>query len=198
MINKVPIVDVVGLIDMDGTLCDFDKAMQRDMDRMRSPNEPEFDISDESTPFIKARRDIIMAQNNWWLNLEKYKPGFDVLELMLSIGYQVHVLTRGPGHKSRAWTEKFEWCRTHIPNIPVTLTEKKALVYGKVLVDDWPPYVEGWLEHRPRGLVIMPAQRWNEKTKLLTDCRVVRYDGTNLEMVRKRLQAAYDSMKRYD
>ena len=62
-----------------------------------------------------------------------------------------------------AWGEKLEWCRLHLPeDVQVTLTEDKGLVYGRVLVDDWPPYVLRWLEWRKRGLVIMPAREWNE------------------------------------
>jgi hypothetical protein len=35
------------------------------------------------------------------------------------------------------------------------------MVYGKALVDDYPPYVEKWLKYRPNGLVLMPAHDYN-------------------------------------
>jgi hypothetical protein len=72
------------------------------------------------------------------------------------------ILTKGPYNATSAWTEKVQWCREHIYYVPITITEDKSLVYGKVLVDDWPPYVTQWLEWRPRGLVIMPDQPWNQ------------------------------------
>jgi hypothetical protein len=35
------------------------------------------------------------------------------------------------------------------------------MVYGRVLVDDWIPYGQAWLEWRPRGLLVLPAHAWN-------------------------------------
>jgi hypothetical protein len=72
------------------------------------------------------------------------------------------VLSRGPRTNSVAWGEKLEWCRINLPeDVQVTLTEDKGLVYGRVLVDDWPAYILRWLEWRKHGLVIMPARDWN-------------------------------------
>jgi hypothetical protein len=48
------------------------------------------------------------------------------------------------------------WCNKHLPGRQITITMDKSLTYGRVLVDDYPDYALGWLEHRPRGLVIMP------------------------------------------
>jgi len=75
--------------------------------------------------------------------------------------------------------------------VQVTLTEDKGLVYGKVLVDDWPPYIERWLTWRPRGLVIMPARRWNAT---FTHPQVLRYefgrnDGIIYLMLSERLRS---------
>ena len=53
------------------------------------------------------------------------------------------------------------------------------------MVDDYPEYVGAWLNYRPRGLVIMPAQRWNEN---FTHSQVIRYDGSNLGKVREALE----------
>lgn len=65
----------------------------------------------------------------------------------------------------------------------------KGGTYGRVLVDDYPKYVKDWLKHRPRGLVIMPAHSYNEG---FTHPNVIRHDGTNNNLVRMYLQAAYD------
>jgi hypothetical protein len=70
----------------------------------------------------------------------------------------------------------------------VTITHDKGIVYGAVLVDDWPEYVTSWLEHRPRGLVIMPAHNHNVG---FAHSQVVRYDGTNLDEVRTRMQIRF-------
>jgi|GEM_PF-4745712 len=39
-------------------------------------------------------------------------------------------------------------------------------------------YIERWLTWRPRGLVIMPAQPWNEDFR---HSNVLRYNGKNLD-----------------
>jgi hypothetical protein len=61
------------------------------------------------------------------------------------------------------------------PDVDITITRDKGLVYGLVLVDDWPKYILRWLKWRPRGLVIMPASTSNEKFK---HPQVIRYDGS--------------------
>ena len=48
-----------------------------------------------------------------------------------------------------------------MPLADVTVTHDKGLVYGKVLFDDYPPYIERWLEHRPRGKVLMLETPYN-------------------------------------
>jgi hypothetical protein len=83
--------------------------------------------------------------------------------------------------------EKFDWCRRHVPKLPVIMAEEKGLVFGDVLVDDWPAYIARWLCWQPRGLVIAPAQPWNAKTAFPTNA--LRYDGTNLKEIRLRLTA---------
>jgi hypothetical protein len=47
-------------------------------------------------------------------------------------------------------------------------------------------YIERWLTWRPRGLVIMPAQPWNEDFR---HSNVLRYNGKNLDAVKASLQA---------
>ena len=49
--------------------------------------------------------------------------------------------------------EKVQWCDRHLADFPhqITITMDKGLVYGKLLVDDWPDYVLRWLRWRKRG-----------------------------------------------
>lgn len=69
------------------------------------------------------------------------------------------------------------------------ITRDKSGEYGKVLVDDYPDYIEGWFKWRPRGLVIMPASSSNSE---YTHPNLIRYDGSNLEHVKVALQLARD------
>lgn len=183
--------DKVALFDMDSTLCDFDGAMRRDLESLAAPNEgKEFtDIYYEKIPHIGARRDLIKRQPGWWLKLERLQHGFDLLQVCKDIGFNIHILTKGPYRTTPAWGEKAQWCREHLPGVPVTISEDKGLVYGRVLVDDWPQYFTRWLEWRPRGLVIVPAHPWNAN---VVHPNVIRYDGTNKDQVRKALQESFD------
>jgi hypothetical protein len=177
--------ELVGLVDMDGTLCDYDGAMRRDMERLRSPGDPAvFPDDEEAHPWVRERRDLIRRQPGWWRTLPRLQLGFDVLGELVDLGFEVHVLTKGPLAAPSAWTEKLEWCQHHLGGVPVTITRDKGLVYGKVLVDDWTPYAERWLTWRPRGLVILPAHPWNEG---FAHPNAIRYDGSNLVEVREAL-----------
>lgn len=176
----------IALLDLDGTLADYDAAMIRDLNLIRSPGEPEELVphrSDEA--YMKARAKLIRSQPGWWLNLDPIKSGFDVVELLKKHGFNLHVLTKAPHSVDAAWTEKVLWCKRHLPDVDITISQDKGLVYGKVLMDDWPEYIEAWLKHRPRGLVIMPSRRWNLE---VNHPQVIRYDGTNLDEVNQRLQ----------
>lgn len=177
---------LIALFDLDGTLADYDGALLRDMLKIMAPAESLPTDMWQNEPYWEARRHMITSQVGWWLKLEKFKLGWDVLELVRSLNYRIAVLTKGPSTKFNAWSEKVEWCQENLSDYVdgVTITHDKGLVYGKVLVDDYPPYIEAWLANRPRGLVIMPAHDYN---KNFTHLNVIRYDGTNLDEVREAL-----------
>jgi len=181
--------DAIALVDMDGTLCDFDGAMQSGLESLRGPDEdPRLsDLMYEDIPYIKARRKLIKSQPGFWRNLKPFKLGFDILEELDHLKFSTFILTKGPKHVDAAWTEKKEWCRQHVPHLPIIMSEDKGLVYGKVLVDDWPLYIDRWLERRPRGLVIAPAHTHNVGIEEKYPNNVIRYDGSNMDQVRLRL-----------
>lgn len=179
-------IGLVALVDMDGTLCDYDGAMAQGLAEIRAPGEVGPVEAEEREPaWMRARVSLVRRQPGWWRRLARLERGFEVLAELQALRFEIHVLTKGPAGAPSAWTEKLEWCQENLPGVPVTITMDKGLVYGKVLVDDYPPYVERWLEWRPRGLVIMPAQPWNEGYRR---DRVLRYDGTNLDAVRAALR----------
>lgn len=186
-------IENVALFDMDGTLCDYEKAIIRDYNLLKGPNDPDYNFDlIEKTPYLKERVRIIRRQPNWWLNLEKFKLGFDILDLARELNFKINILTKGPRSAATAWSEKVQWIEKNISNrndLNITISEDKGIVYGKVLVDDFPEYILRWLEHRKRGLVIMPASNEN---KNFEHPNVIRYDGTNLEQVKQALITARD------
>jgi len=179
---------LLALFDLDGTLADYDGRMRRDLDGLRGPSEPAFEVHDRSAPeHVWRRLDLVKAQPGWWLGLPRLPLGFDILDLVRELGFQVQVLTSGPHNTPSAWSEKVSWCHANIdPGVRVTVTEDKSLVYGKVLVDDTPEFLMGWLEHHTHGWGVMPAHEANAGFR---HPRVIRYDGGNLDEVRAALAA---------
>lgn len=167
----------VALLDMDGTVANYDGTMAEAMERLRSPDEPTWTPGGEVPPWMEARSRLVATQPGFWRNLPKLQAGFDIANALAALDFEVHVLTKGPSRKSIAWTEKKDWCDEHLPSALVTITEAKRLVYGKVLVDDWPPYFTEWLHHRPRGVVVVPAQPWNVMAEDLAPANIFRYDA---------------------
>ena len=144
--------EMVALVDMDGTLCDYEGAMARDLEKIRNPQEPPLKMREShSDPWLRERVELIRRQPGWWASLERLKLGFDVLEELRALEFELHILTKGPVQATNSWAEKLQWCQRHVPDARVTVTMDKGLVYGKVLVDDWPEYITRWLTWRPRG-----------------------------------------------
>jgi 5'-nucleotidase len=182
----------IALIDLDNSVADYSKSMNSWLKLLRAPEET-FRVDrtigyDNDPAYMSARRKVIQSLPGFWRSLEEIELGFDVVKMLLELDYRLHVLTKGPSSKTStaAFAEKVDWSRQHLPGVPVTISDDKGLVYGKVLLDDWPPYVERWLQWRPRGLVIAVAQSWNTDIESLNE-RIIRYDGSNREYVKEML-----------
>jgi hypothetical protein len=199
----------IGLFDMDGTLFDYDGQLRKDLRLLMAPGEVEAEnIFDESKPWLKARMHLIKSVPGWWRNLPKFQLGWDVYNIADNMGFCIEILTKGPRSKPQAWAEKVECINQHFGEdmVPNIVGKDKKRYYGRFLVDDYPQYVADWLKHRPRGLVIMPAHDYNTPEKFhkavedeyepfqITELldNVIRYDGTNLEEVRKALMAVWN------
>lgn len=177
--------DCVAHFDLDGSLADYNTALLRDLELLRSPDEPP--ITEDTIwtmdhlPHISRRMRLIKAQPDWWLNLELMEAGLVVLRMCEKHGFDIAVLTKGPEQHTQAWAEKLRWVQKHIgkgshssPHIGVTITLEKSRVYGKILYDDYPAYMTNWLAYRPRGLGIMPVNKGNANFQ---HPNVVKYHG---------------------
>lgn len=178
--------EMIALIDMDGTLVDYDAAMWAALEPLCSPEEIQafeadpcsFHALEDRHDYMKARMDLIKASSGWWRRMPRIERNFEVVEMLRDRGFDLYILTKGPWLATNAWTEKVDWCRVEIPDAEIHITGAttgKGMVYGKVLFDDHPPYIESWLRWRPRGLVIVPAQPWNEGFE---HPNAVRWDGS--------------------
>lgn len=190
--------DNTALIDLDGTVADHHNAVAHGQRLLRSPDEPSYKDRYEGgvePDYIASRRKLIQAQPGFWRNLRPIPMGFEVVDDIRNAGFNLHVLTKGPAKDAKAWGEKVDWAREHLPDVPVTVASDKSLVYGKILFDDFSPYFKRWLAVRPRGLVICLAQLWNEDFRVggpEEHPNVLRYDGTNRDALRARLKRAFD------
>lgn len=180
----------IALIDLDGTVADYDAALTSAMKSIQAPHEEPF-VSGRKyeEEHIRNRVRLIRSRPDFWLNLPKLELGFEIVDELKWVGFNLHVLTKGPESNPRAWSEKVSWAQKHLPDAAVTISSDKSLVYGRVLVDDWPDYFLKWLTVRPRGLVVCVAHPWNEH---VDHPNVLRYDGNNRKELVQKLTAAYE------
>lgn len=190
-------IEKIALFDLDGSLADFDGAMRRDLRLMRSPGEPEIaddtnlrDLEDRFS-YVRARMDFIKSKRGWWRELARIQSGFAIVREAQRIGYHIDILTKASRKQSQAWMEKVEWCeqQPELDDADIHLTMNKGLVYGKLLFDDFPEYMTEWLQHRRRGLGIMPLTSYNTG---YSHPNVIKFDGANVRVVVSAMQAAYD------
>ena len=191
----------IALFDMDGVLFDYEGQMKSDLFKLMSPGEPDpmrfenlWDAM-KKHPYLEARSELIKQVPGWWRSLPKLRLGWDVYHLANTIGFCCHILTKGPRSKPRAWAEKLDCITDHfgedmsIDIVSNKVSNKsKSNTYGRVLMDDFPDYMLGWLKHRSRGLGIMPEQPCN---KGFEHPNVIKYDGVNIAPVEAALRAVY-------
>ena len=183
-------IEKIALFDMDGTLFDHRGPLIRDLEYLRSPGEPEWtsDVIDDSPEYIKRRASLIRQSSEWWENLPKLQLGWDVLEIAKELEYRIMILTQGPRSNPSSWAGKKRCIDKNLgSDIDMTITRDKGLVYGTLLVDDFPPYAKRWLKWRKNGLVIMPA---SDENSGFSHSQVIRYDGSNLERVKEAMVKA--------
>ena len=177
----------VALFDMDNTLCDYNGQFTRDMERLGPPIEPEFIGSLANAPVeVQRRADSIKSSARWWQSLPKLQLGWDVLGIARDLGYRIVILTGASKRYPEALVGKKLWIDENLgPDVGVIFTREKGLVYGKVLVDDFPKYTESWLTERKKGLVVMPAHWYNEG---YSHDQVIKYDGSNREEIGRAME----------
>ncbi len=179
--------DLIALFDMDGTLFDYVGSLKKELRKIESPQEPDVPLRFEGNPgYVQNRIDLITESESFWSDMPKLQLGWDILQIAEELEYYIHILTQGPRSKPAAWSGKKKCIDKHFgEDFSITLTRDKGLVYGTVLVEDYPKYIKRWLKWRKRGLVIMPANEFNGS---LRHPQVIRYDGGNLKDVREAMR----------
>lgn len=183
----------IALLDLDGTVADYDGALLEGLEKIHAPNEVWADTLrslwlPRRPDWLHARVNLIRSVPGWWLNLKPLQIGFDIYHMLQELDFKVNVLTKGPDPDEipTAWQEKAQWARHWLPGVRVTVCDyQKDNVYGRVLVDDYPQFAEAWLKFRPRGLVIMPV---NPRNNGFCHPQVIKYDGDNETQVLRALE----------
>ena len=174
----------IALVDMDGTLCNYEGSLN---EKVKDVIGSQANIWD---PKYKKLVALIKSQPGFWYDLPVIDFGMSIVKYLQEKDWEVHILTKGPYKTTSAWTEKVEWCRHWLPGVPVTITEDKSLVYGRILFDDFPKYCEAWLKWRPRGLVIMPKYEYNIGFDGKYPVNVIRGGYDNIDDVRRAIDTA--------
>lgn len=190
-------IEPVCLVDLDSTLADYNFSMFRDMEKILDPNEDFEDIKkillafcdEKIPPYLVNRIRLIRSQPGWWATLQKLQLGFNLLDMVKQLNFDITILTKAPSSCLAAYTEKAVWCHNNLEDFKykIHIGQDKGLVYGKVLIDDYPPYLLRWLKWRPRGLAIVPAAEHNVKFK---HPNAIRYTGENDDEVFAALKKA--------
>ena len=172
---------------MDGTLCDYNGGLAESFNLIAHDSEKEYTSDDFSNfkdePYwMRNRRRFITSNKDWWINLASLDAGMWIFMKSLKLGYRPVICSKGPFDKPEAWSGKVIWCRQCLPvaDVAITITEDKSLIYGAILVDDWPPYIKAWLKVRPRGIVIMPAHKYNKDFQHKS---VIRFSNTRADQI---------------
>jgi len=131
--------------------------------------------------------DLIKENEDWWATLPKFQLGWDIMDIAKKLEYDCEILTQSPKSNPAALSGKLKWILANMEeDMDFTMTRNKARHYGRVLIDDYPGYISPWLEQRPRGLVIMPANQYNGDFR---HNQVIRYDGENADEVEEAMLA---------
>jgi 5'-nucleotidase len=179
-------INNVALVDMDGTLCDFHGQLQRDLDKVLGEDRQKI-----SAKTLQEVEWLIRRDGGWYRNLKPLPLGFQIVDLLRSIGFRIMIMTKSSKESKNAWSEKAAWISEHLPDVDMMVTMDKGLVYGKVLVDDYPSHFLRWMEHRPRGKVVMPVQSWNKDVGSRPNLYAVS-EKADLEAITPMLKAAFE------
>lgn len=147
----------IALLDMDGVVCDWHNQLRKDSEKLLGE-----DLGKISPETLTKIEHLIRSQTGWYENLVPLPLGFKIAETLREIGFTIMMATKATLLHENAWTEKARWCKKYLPYTKMTVSEDKTIMYGKILVDDYPKFAGPWLDGRPRGYVIMPDQPWNQ------------------------------------
>lgn len=138
------------LIDMDGTLVDYDSEFAKrwavmrpdrdDLERIR--NRPKFEIEANFPAEVKQDVKAVIAQHGFFQNLQPFEGAIDALFQMDKAGLHVFLCTSPSLFQLEGSASgKYEWVRNWLgPHwmSRIILTRDKTVIDAPVLIDDKP------------------------------------------------------------
>jgi 5'-nucleotidase len=96
--TEIKLAEPIALFDLDGTLADFDEAMQQRLAELRSPGEDprSDDVSSEEVHHVKARYRLVKSQPGFWRDLATIPLGFQILEEARAQRFLCQILSKSP------------------------------------------------------------------------------------------------------
>jgi 5'(3')-deoxyribonucleotidase len=120
-------------IDMDGVLCNFDKAAQEMKEKL--PFETELKPSATYESLDKGFKfDEVLDFSMF----EPIPEALDSVQKIIDMGHEVYIATTPPWNHPDAWGQKRDWVEKHLPALKrkMFLTHRKDLLIGDILIDD--------------------------------------------------------------
>ena len=120
-------------IDMDGVLCNFDKAAQEMKEKLPFETELKpsatYESSDKGFKFDEV------------LDFSTFEPmagAIESVQKLTDMGHDLFIATTPPWNHPTAWGQKRNWVEEHLPQLKrkMFLTHRKDLLIGDVLIDD--------------------------------------------------------------
>ena len=120
-------------IDMDGVLCNFDKAAQEMKEKLPFETELKpsatYESSDKGFKFDEA------------LDFSTFEPmtgAIEAVQSLIDMGHDLFIATTPPWNHPDAWGQKRNWIEKHFPTLKrkMFLTHRKDLLIGDILIDD--------------------------------------------------------------
>jgi 5'(3')-deoxyribonucleotidase len=108
-------------VDMDGVLCNFDKALNEQVPADRQEHNGKY-----------------TAVPGFFLGMEPMLGAIEAFE-KLSRVYDIYILSTGPWSTPGAWTEKVLWVKKYLVKAAykrLILGHRKDLLRGDILIDD--------------------------------------------------------------
>jgi len=143
--------------DMDGVLCDMGSLLCAEYNRQYNTQLTPKDITKWELP--EEMKAIYRHSPGFFKRLSPI-PGMLDLVNELSKKHEIHIAT-DPGRRSWIAADKMEWlCFYNLNHIPVTLTERKDLLIGNILIDDAPHHAQNF-----KGFSILVDAPYNQDVK---------------------------------